>query len=137
MATMLDERIVIANRLDELRRMTQWLHDSAAALGIAEKALFTLDVCANEAVANIISYAFGDRMRHDIALELHKTGTGACLVIRDHGKPFNPLEAPERDLPKAIKDAGIGGLGIHLIKHLMTRCNYERVDGVNVLSLEL
>ena len=137
MATMLDERIVIANRLDELRRMTQWLHDSAAAFGISRNALFTLDVCANEAVTNIISYAFGDHMRHDITLELHKAGTGARLVIRDHGKPFNPLEAPERHLPKAITDAGIGGLGIHLIKHLMTRCNYERVDGVNVLSLEL
>jgi anti-sigma regulatory factor (Ser/Thr protein kinase) len=137
MSAMLGERIVIANQLSELRRMTQWLHESAAASGVADSAIFLLDFCANEAVVNIISYAYGDKLCHDITLQLHKTGAGARLEIRDDGKPFNPLDAPEHEPPRALDDATIGGLGIHLIRRLLPRCQYRRAGGVNVLSLEV
>jgi len=137
MSAMLGERIVIANRLDELPRMSQWLHDSAASLGLEESDAFALDVSANEAVTNIISYAYGDQLRHDITLELHAAGNGARLVIRDDGKPFNLLEAPEHKAPGAIEEARIGGLGILLIRRMMSRCSYERADGFNVLYLEI
>ena len=137
MSAMLGERIVIANRLDELPRMSQWLHDGAASLGLEESAAFALDVCANEVVTNIISYAYHDQLRHDIALELQGAGNGVRLVIRDDGKPFNLLDAPEHKAPGTIEEAGIGGLGILLIRRMMSRCSYERADGFNVLYLEI
>lgn len=137
MSAMLGERIVVANRLDELPRMSQWLHDGAASLGLEESAAFALDVCANEAVTNIISYAYRDRLRHEITLELQGVANGARLVIRDDGRPFNLLEAPEHKVPGTIEEAKIGGLGILLIRRMMSRCSYERADGFNVLYLEI
>ncbi|MFM9967157.1 MAG: ATP-binding protein [Burkholderiales bacterium] len=134
---MLAERLVIENQLPELRRMAQWLQDSAAASGVAEDDIFRLDVCANEAVANIISYAFNDPLRHDIILEMHKTTAGVRLDIRDDGKPFNLLEAAEHQAPVELGEAKIGGLGIHLIRRLMPGCQYRHVDGFNVLSLDV
>jgi len=137
LATMHSERLVIANDLHELRRMTQWLHDSGQALGVAEDALFKLDLCANEAVANIISYAFDDDRRHDISLEMNKTAAGASLVIRDDGRYFNLLDAPAHEAPATLADARIGGLGIHLIKRISSHCSFQRSNGFNELSLEV
>ena len=140
MNTMMDierrERIAIRNDLAELRRMTQWLQDSARMVDVPQEFLYALDVCANEAVTNIISYAYDDNLRHDITLELSRTANGACLVIRDDGNPFNPLEAPPHQGPASLEDAMIGGLGIHLIRRMMTRCDYRREADVNVLCLE-
>ncbi len=130
------DRLIIGNEMTELRRMSEWLVASGLASGIPQDVLFKLDVCANEAVTNIISYAYDDSERHDITLDLIKTATGACLIIRDDGKPFNLLEAPPHHQPASLADARIGGLGIHLIRGLMSQCAYERENGINVLRLE-
>jgi anti-sigma regulatory factor (Ser/Thr protein kinase) len=133
---MLGDRIVIVNEVTELRRMTQWLWTAAAGAGIAERLVHILDVCANEAVANIISYAYDDAVRHEIALDLSKTASGARLVIRDDGRAFDVSKAPAPATPASLDDARIGGLGIHLIRRMTSRCDYRRENGFNVLLLE-
>jgi anti-sigma regulatory factor (Ser/Thr protein kinase) len=125
------DRIIIGNRIEELRRMTYWLTDSASAAGMAKDLVMKLDVCANEAVMNIISYAFADSAPHEIVLDLTVISGGARLVIRDGGVPFNPLQLPEHTTPASLEDAEIGGLGVHL-----ARCDYQRDGGENVLCLE-
>ena len=133
---MVSERIVILNDISELRRMTQWLQASSAAADIPQGLVQMLDVCANEAVTNIISYAYDDGDRHEINLALTRTDGGARLEIRDDGRPFNVLDAPEHKMPLTLADAEAGGLGIHLIRRLMTHCEYRREAGHNVLCLE-
>ena len=135
-ATMRGERFTIRNKVAELRRMSEWLVASGLASGIRQEVVSRLEVCANEAVTNIISYAFEDSEEHDITLELSKTATGACLTIRDDGKPFNLLEAPPHRQPASLADATVGGLGIQLIRGLTSRCAYRRENGINVLCLE-
>ena len=137
MNAMLEEQIVIANQMGELRRMTEWLHDSLLAMEVAKDSVFKLDLCANEAVANIITYAYNDKGHHDIILEMRKTADGTSLVICDDGMPFNPLNTPEHQSPRGLPEARIGGLGIHLIRQMASRCNYQRVKGFNILSLEV
>jgi len=133
---LLSDRLVIGNDLSELRRMTDWLRTSCENAGIPRDVVYTLDFCANEAVANIISYAYDSPGPRDIAIELNATEGGARLVISDDGKPFNVLAAPEHRPPENIESARIGGLGIHLIRRMISACEYRRSGRFNVLSLE-
>jgi serine/threonine-protein kinase RsbW len=134
--TQVGDPLVIGNKVEELRRMTDWLWGTASAAGIAHELIVMLDFCANEAVSNIINYAYDDERHHDITLELSKTAQGACLVIRDDGKPFDLLHAPEYIAPKSLAEAKIGGLGIHLIRRTISHCTYQLENGFNVLRLE-
>ena len=133
---MRSDRLTISNEMAELRRMSEWLVSKCLACGIQKEMLSRLEVCANEAVTNIIRNAYDDSKGHGITLELDKTATGARLVIRDDGKPFNVLETPEHRQPASLADARIGGLGIPLIRRLMSQCAYRRENGINVLCLE-
>lgn len=133
---MLTDRLVITNSIDELPRMNAWLLDCAAALELPASLAFNLDVCLTEAVFNIISYAYDDAQPHDIILELSKTDIGARVVIHDDGRPFNVLAAPLPAVATTLEDARIGGLGIPLIRK-MANCHYQRINGRNVLTLEL
>jgi serine/threonine-protein kinase RsbW len=135
-ATIRGDSIVIGNRIDELRRMSDWLHLGAATAGISDDLVMKLDLCANEAVMNIISYAYPDASPREIFLELLRTGEGATLLIRDDGLPYNPLDRAEHRAPESLEDAQVGGLGVHLIRRLMARCAYERDGGFNILYLE-
>ena len=130
-------RLKIRNDLSELRRMTAWLRAEAEAGRLSSAQVEVLDVCANEAVCNIISYAFPRAGDHDIELELTPLeGGDVRLTIRDDGQPFNPLEAPQPAHPASLAEAPIGGLGITLIRRLASRCDYRREHGHNLLSLE-
>jgi serine/threonine-protein kinase RsbW len=116
--------------------MTNWLWRVGTGAGVGRELIAVLDFCANEAVSNIINYAFDDSAHHDITLDLSKTEHGARLVIKDDGKPFDLLKAPEYLAPKSLAEAKIGGLGIHLIRRQISHCCYLRENGFNVLSLE-
>ena len=61
-----------------------------------------------------------------------------CLYIRimDNGVPFDPTEAAEVDTSLSAEERPIGGLGIHLMRELMDSLNYEREDGLNILTLK-
>ena len=133
---MLGERLIIANRADELRRMSRWLGCASARMGLAANEAFNLDVCANAAVFNIISYAYDDDQPHEITLDLTRTDTGVRLTIRDSGKPFNPLTWPAHQGALRLEEARAGGLGIHLLRQLAPGSAYRRINGINELSLD-
>lgn len=126
----------ITNELIELRRMSEWLHNACGSMALPEPVSMNLDLCANEAVANIINYAYKDHDRHEIHMRLELLENQAlCLTIKDDGMPFNPFESlPPAPFDK-IENAKIGGLGIHLIRSLMDECNYRRSENKNIVTL--
>lgn len=128
--------LVVTNRISELRRMSQWLRECCSRAGVPEDLIQRMDLCANEALANIMSYAYADQAAHEIALTLEAASDHARLSIRDDGKPFNPLAMPEHTLPDSLAEASVGGLGVHLIRNMMTSCAYERQAAHNVLTLD-
>ena len=130
-------RLEIRNDHSELRRMSAWLRQCCAELDLPAAPLFDLDVCANEAVTNIIDHAYPDDDCHHIDLLLSYDHDSLSLRIRDDGDPFNPLETDTRENPASLAEANIGGLGIQLIRSLMGDCCYVRRGGKNILTLSV
>jgi serine/threonine-protein kinase RsbW len=125
----------IDNCLSEIRRMSLWLDAAIRQLGLSEDLLFNFDLCANEAVTNIISYAYPENGQHKISLQLSNSDDSVSLEIKDDGIPFNPLERPPHVQPASLEEAKIGGLGVDLIRHFMDECSYVRHNGRNVLKM--
>jgi anti-sigma regulatory factor (Ser/Thr protein kinase) len=57
------------------------------------------------------------------------------VELRDHGPAFDPLQAAAPDLEADPDERGIGGLGIHLVRHYIEDLHYARVGDENVLSM--
>ena len=131
------ERLVIANSHGELRRMSRWLQDFGFDAGLRPNVTSVIDLCANELVVNIISYAYESPEPREIVLELEPIPGGARLVVTDDGRPFNLLEVPDHKLPESLDQAEIGGLGILLVRRMASHCEYRRDQGRNILSIEV
>lgn len=127
--------LAVDNRLTEVGRMSAWLETTFHQLGLPNELLFKFDLSANEALTNVISYAFPDQGEHQIALRIQVTDVIVSLEIEDDGIAFDPLAAPEHVQPTSLEDAKIGGLGIDLIRKFMDECHYARRQGKNVLRL--
>lgn len=90
---------------------------------------------AEEALVNIVSYAFEADAPRPIALQCVCTTDRVCLEFRDSGRPFNPLTAPPPDLTAPAEERAAGGLGIHLIRSLADSVAYDYSQGCNVLQV--
>jgi anti-sigma regulatory factor (Ser/Thr protein kinase) len=128
-------RLVIPNQLSEVRKMSDWLNAITRAMDMPEEIVFKFDLCANEAVTNIISYAYPEDGPHEIALSLRLEGDMLILEIEDDGMSFNPLDRWPHVQPESVEKAEIGGLGIDLIRKFMDECRYDRQDGKNILQI--
>jgi len=137
MGASVPQRLRLANDYAELRRMSEWLRSACEALGIGAERIDDLELCANEAVANIIAYAYeGAAPRaHAIELSVERLGSAARLTVEDDGNPFDPLAGELPEPPASLAEAPIGGLGIKLVRGMMAQCAYRYEGGRNVFSM--
>ncbi len=57
------------------------------------------------------------------------------MEIRDTGAAFDPLSAARPDIDASLDDRPVGGLGIHLVREMMTEVRYSREGQENVLRM--
>ncbi|MBD3633836.1 MAG: ATP-binding protein [Methylophaga sp.] len=129
--------LIIKNQTSEIARMSLWLTGSLGRCGLSREMQFKFDLCANEAVTNIISYGYPRGGEHDINLQLQVETDSAILTIEDDGIAFNPTENPAHVQPESLQEAKVGGLGIDLIRHYMDQVCYRRTAGLNRLSMQM
>lgn len=135
--------LIINNDVEDLSRIKPLIRDYCECLGCGQQNTRKIRLAVEEAVANVISYAYPKGELGTIHVDIlaqpitDVSSTGRLtVVISDSGQPFNPLARQAVDVEQAAHDRQIGGLGIHLYRQLMDKVTYERTDdGRNVLTL--
>jgi serine/threonine-protein kinase RsbW len=117
-------------RLNRLIRKFGELHD------LPSRALYSINLALDEVVSNVVLYGYGEaKGGGPIVVKLEIKGTELMASVEDAGREFDPLSLPAPDLNAALEDRQIGGLGIHLMRSLMDRVDYQHVGGKNLLSM--
>ena len=129
--------IQLLNRLDELERLAAAMDQLGKDWGIPANYIMELNLAVEELFTNIVFYAYDDQEQHEIEILFEHPETGCVLItLSDDGKAFNPLENPTGDnLVKSLEEREIGGLGIHLVRKMVSHIEYKRLDGRNILLL--
>jgi len=125
----------------EVRRASEWLDTACCAEGVPRTQTERLGLCLHEVLANIISH--GGPMAHTAPIRLlldvkrDDEGGKISLTVSDAGVPFNPVTAPERQLPKTLDEAPVGGLGLVMIRRFADELTYRHEDGQNHLTFSV
>src|SRR4029077_17113377 len=106
-----------------------------AQRGVSADVSFAVQLCLEEAVANVIMYAGAKDSRLEIAVEVERNGATLVARIEDNGRHFDPTQVPPRSVASSLDDASVGDVGIHLIRSFASGMNYERLEGCNRLTL--
>ena len=93
-----------------------------------------IEIAASEVLANICSYAY-DGENGMLEVLVKKEENKVLVIFRDNGKQYNPIENDRPDTTLPLHERKRGGLGIHIIKKLMTDVQYKYENGMNVLTL--
>ena len=132
----MEKSIILANDIAELSKLHAFIEEVGEDLSLPPDVVFNLDLVIEEAVVNIIHYAYPKEEHQYIYLSAHMHEGSIVFVLTDTGKEFDPTLAPEADITLSADEREIGGLGIFLIRQIMNEVRYQRIEGKNVLTLE-
>jgi anti-sigma regulatory factor (Ser/Thr protein kinase) len=125
----------IRNDSSELDKLTRWIIETCDAARLSEKTAFAVQLCLDEAVANILEHSKGSARASAINADLERSDSEVVLDIEDDGGPFDPSLVAPPQLPQTVESASVGGRGIHLIRQFSSRMEYARSGGRNRLRL--
>lgn len=123
----------IPARDDAVRTAVALAGEFATAHCIADDPAARLAIVVEELVCNVMDYAAlpADAV---IGLRFERVPAGVTLTIADPGPPFDLREAPPPgDLPP---ERG-GGAGLAMVRAWARIERYTRIDGINLLVLQL
>jgi anti-sigma regulatory factor (Ser/Thr protein kinase) len=129
-------KLVIRAELAQLEQLAHWAEDFVRAAKLPSDRLFAIQLCVEEAVANVIMHSGAGEERQDIAVELAQAGDDVLATIADRGRSFDPTAAPAYRKLASIAEASAGRFGIHLMRTFADDMRYERRDGWNRLTLK-
>lgn len=130
-----ERSIELKAELNALQALFVFLEEGCAALQVPVEAQRALELSADEAVTNIINYAYPEGSPGPVRLGLHKNAGEVVLTIEDQGRPFDEAQVPDPDLDASIEDRHVGGLGVFLMHKMMDRVERSREGDTNRLVL--
>ena len=133
---LLHEPLALSNDIQQVPRLNDFVKSICDRLNIESSMSSQIMLAVEEAVVNVINYAYPIGTQGDIGIIAEATPQSVKFVITDEGKAFDPTQRGDVDTSLSAEDRPIGGLGILLVQQLMDSINYEYVDGKNVFTLK-
>ena len=127
--------LVMTNRIEEIERMAVFLEEISQEFDLSVEHSFNIHLAVEEAVTNVIMYAYPQDEEHELELTVYKRDNRLIFKLVDSGKEFDPTLQPEADVTLSLEERPIGGLGIFLIRRIMQAVDYQRIDGKNILTM--
>lgn len=131
----MEKKLVLINKIAEINKLAIFVEELGEELNLAPDLVFNLNLVLEEAVSNVILYAYPKEEHQEIVLTAKMTDKNLIFVLTDSGKEFDPTQAPDADVTLSAEERQIGGLGIFLIRQIMNEVEYQRIEGKNVLTL--
>jgi anti-sigma regulatory factor (Ser/Thr protein kinase) len=130
-----DAFLTARNDLSELGRLNDFVSEFLSDNSLPAEFALDMSLALEEVFSNAVLYGYQDSAEHEITVRLAVQGGDVVLTVEDDGKAFNPLEIPPVDITLPLEERPVGGLGIHLVRSLMSKVEYERRDGRNRLEM--
>ena len=128
-------RLELTNDVQQVPLLNTFVDAMCDEAGTTPALTMQLNLAIEEAVVNVMNYAYPKGTKGDILLTARLSDDTLTFVISDKGIPFNPTLQKPADTTLSAEERQIGGLGIHLVRQLMDTVSYERRDDMNILTL--
>jgi len=130
--------LILPADLGSLPEFLEFVVQGAKDAGFSEEKLWKLELASEEAVVNVIRYAYPEGKAGTIEVGYRSEANGwFCVRICDTGQAFDPLSVDPPLLTPKIDERPIGGLGVFLMKHMADEISYRRENDMNQLTLRL
>lgn len=108
--------------MDEIR---DFVAQIAREGGFSEKAVYSLQLAADEAASNIIEHAYEGVVDGSLDITCDMRGDTIVITLHDTGISFELSKVKKPNLKADLSERQIGGLGVYLMRKLMDEVSYQ------------
>lgn len=119
---------------ESMSRVNAFVEGELDKAGCMVSARTKVMVALEELFVNVAHYAYEGK-DGDVSVSIEFEDKDMILVLKDKGRPFNPLEKPDPNVEASLDERSIGGLGIFMVKKTMDEFDYEYKDGENIVTI--
>ena len=130
-----ERHLILHNDIQQIPQLADFVETIATEKNLDQGTAMSLNLALEEAVTNVIQYAYPEGSDGLVDIEAVIRDKQLDFIISDSGKAFDPTAKAEVDISMGVEERPIGGLGIHLVKHIMDSVTYRREDGKNILTM--
>ena len=123
------------NQLSQVAAVNSRFMEFAEQFALPKTVTRAVCVALDEILNNTISYAHDDDAEHEIEVAIELGEKHLTVTITDDGAPFNPFDCPPPNIEQSLEEREVGGLGIHLVRNVMSNVSYSRQPNKNVVTL--
>jgi len=111
--------------LDQLGPVFAFLDGFADELGLGMPIVLPVRLAIEELFTNMVRH--NSQSKSEITISLDRHGDNVVVILTDHDveQPFDPTKHREVDTTADLDDRDAGGLGIHLVKHMVDEIHYH------------
>lgn len=125
----------LESSLDSLAQIEQAVESFGTENGWPPDLVFHVHLVLDELASNIINHGYGES-GHAFQITIQSRPESLTIEVVDEARPFDPFQdAPHPTVEASVEARPIGGLGVHLVKHLMDEMKYKHENGKNCLTL--
>ncbi|MBP5338111.1 MAG: ATP-binding protein [Prevotella sp.] len=130
------KEIKIKNQIDELDHVAAFVEQIGEELGLDMELQMNLNLVLEEMVTNVIFYAYPQGTEAEIELVAECDGKELAFVLSDQGEEFDPTLKEDTDMDVNPAERDLGGMGIFIVKNIMNKVTYQRLEGRNLLTMK-
>lgn len=126
---------MLHNDTRELQRLVDFVEALCCELELDHTDSMSLQLALEEAVVNIMQYAFAPGTTGEITISVEHDAGRLLFSLEDSGLPFDPTEVADADVSLPADQREVGGLGIYIVRQIMDKVEYSRCGERNILRL--
>jgi serine/threonine-protein kinase RsbW len=120
------QSLTIESRTERLIAVREFVSSAAREFGFGDEDVSKITLAVDEACTNVIKHAYRFDPTKNITVTIRRAGNGAFQVaIRDSGIDFDPGRVKPPNMAEYLSHYRKGGLGMHLMKSLMDKVEYD------------
>jgi serine/threonine-protein kinase RsbW len=128
-------RLTLKSQLEDMAALWPWVEAIVAEYAISPDMAFTIHLCLEEAISNVIRHGYRGQPGHTLTVDYASPSAHELVfTIEDQALPFNPLDAPlieEQPAPSPEDLLRPGGRGILLMRKFASTLAYQRLENGN------
>ena len=127
--------LMLHNDTRELQRLVDFVEALCCELELDHTDSMSLQLALEEAVVNIMQYAFAPGTTGEITISVEHDAGELLFSLEDGGLPFDPTEVADANVSLPADQREVGGLGIYIVRQIMDKVEYSRCGERNILRL--
>lgn len=114
-------KLTIPNNMSYLVLVLSATREMADMMGFDEDDIYKLEMGTEEAVTNVIQYAFEESEDADFDIILERQPIGLNIIIKEKGTPFDPSQIHAYSRETLVDDLAQKGLGTFLMRQFIDK----------------